>query len=141
MIELEVLTDSSIQAIDITDPVRARVHAASGFLWLSTPHTTAALILCEADSDMLADLARVATGLMGPFEPFSHRRNDNPNASAHLMSSIFGTQLVLPIAGGQLGLGTYQRIVLVELDGPKKRRVQLDVLPVLLTGAGEAPPQ
>jgi len=141
VIELEVLTGESVQAIDITDAVQARVHAASGFLWLSTPHTTAALTLCEADSDMLADIARVAAGLMAPFEPFRHRRNDNPNASAHLMSSIFGTQLVLPIADGQLGLGTYQRIVFVELDGPKQRRVQFDVLPALATGPGEARPR
>lgn len=140
MIELEFLSETFLQAIDITDSVQARVHAASGFLWLSTPHTTAALILCEADSDMLADIEKAAAGLVAPLGPFSHRRNDNPNASAHLMSSIFGTQLVLRIADGQLVLGTYQRIVFVELDGPKQRRVQFETLPVLGTGLGEAGP-
>jgi secondary thiamine-phosphate synthase enzyme len=72
---------------------------------------------------MLEDYEKVAAGLPAPFEPFRHHRNDNPNAAAHVISSLAGTQLILPVEGGELGLGTWQRIILLELDGPKTRTI------------------
>ncbi len=131
MTELELVTSTRIQALDITDLIRGRVPAGPALLWVSTPHTTAALILCEADAEMLADIETAAGGLVAPLEPLTHHRNDNPNSAAHLMSSLFGSQLVLRVAAGELALGGYQRIVFVELDGPKRRTVQLEALPVL----------
>ncbi|MGH3452253.1 MAG: secondary thiamine-phosphate synthase enzyme YjbQ, partial [Haloechinothrix sp.] len=101
---------------------------AEGFVWLSVPHTTCALILCEADDDMLRDIEHVAEGLFSPFEPFKHRKNNNPNAAAHLFAAVAGTQLVLPVFDGQFGLGTYQRLILVELDGPRDRTIQIAAL-------------
>jgi thiamine phosphate synthase YjbQ (UPF0047 family) len=75
---------------------------------------------------MLADIETVAGGLLKDFEPFRHHKNDNPNAAAHLFSSLAGTQLLLPVVDGHVKLGAYQRIVFVELDGPRQgRRVQI----------------
>ena len=65
----------------------------------------------------------MAAGLPAPFEPFKHHRNDNPNAAAHIISSFAGTQLVLPVVDGELVLGTWQRLILIELDGPKTRTI------------------
>jgi thiamine phosphate synthase YjbQ (UPF0047 family) len=73
---------------------------------------------------MLRDLERCAVDLLRPLEPFQHNKNNNPNAAAHLFSSLMGTQLLLPFEG-RVVLGTYQRIVFLELDGPRTRRVQL----------------
>jgi secondary thiamine-phosphate synthase enzyme len=72
---------------------------------------------------MLEDYEKVAAGIPAPFEPFKHHRNDNPNAAAHIISSFAGTQLTLPVEGGQPLLGTWQRIILIELDGPKTRTI------------------
>ncbi len=124
MTGLVVQSDRAIQAIDLTDHLLDRTWP-DGLLLLSVPHTTAALILGEADTDMLDDYERVAAALFAPWEPFKHHKNDNPNAAAHLVSSIAGTQLLLPVRDGRLSLGTYQRIVFLELDGPKSRRVDL----------------
>jgi secondary thiamine-phosphate synthase enzyme len=125
MIELAITSTSAIQALDVTDLVQTNALAdGDGFLWASCPHTTAALLLCESDPEMLRDLERTAADLLGPLQPFQHNKNNNPNAAAHLFSSLMGTQLLLPFEGKVL-LGTYQRIIFLELDGPRARRVQL----------------
>lgn len=122
MIELKLETSAAIQAIDITDRVTALAWP-DGFAWIGCPHTTAALVIGEGDPDMLEDYERVARDTYAPYEPFKHHRNDNPNAPAHLVSSFAGTQLLFPVVGSRLVLGTFQRIVLIELDGPKPGRV------------------
>jgi secondary thiamine-phosphate synthase enzyme len=127
MIELQLHTERHIQALDVTEQVSSR-RWPNGFLWIACPHTTAALVLGEADPEMLADYEKAAAGLFAPFEPFAHHKNDNPNAASHLLSSVAGSQLVLPVIDGRLALGEYQRIVFLELDGPRTRRLQLATL-------------
>lgn len=139
MTEFQVSSQGRIEALDITDLVPSQ-QCPDGFIWLSCPHTTAALLLCESDPEMLRDLERCAAQLLAPIQPFEHNKNNNPNAAAHLFSSLIGTQLLLPVREGKLQLGTYQRIVFMELDGPRQRHVQLEqfsALPVA-PGRGEA---
>lgn len=127
---LSVVTERAVQAIDITERIVDRPWA-DGFLWIACPHTTAAILIGESDQDMLEDLERIARELFAPWEPFKHHKNDNPNSAAHLVSSIVGSQVLLPVQDGRLVLGTYQRIVFLELDGPKAARtVQLASIPV-----------
>lgn len=122
MKKIEVATERSVQALDITDRISAEAWP-DGWLILSVPHTTAALIIGENDPEMLEDYEKVAVELPAPFEPFKHHRNDNPNAAAHVISSFAGTQLMLPVVEGKLMLGTWQRIIFIELDGPKTRTI------------------
>ncbi len=122
MKEIEVQSERRVQALDITDHVIAHSWP-DGWLILSVPHTTAALIIGENDPEMLEDYEKIAVGIPALFEPFKHHRNDNPNAAAHVISSFAGTQLVLPVVEGELVLGTWQRVIFIELDGPKTRTV------------------
>ena len=131
MIELQVQSKSKIEAIDATELITTRIWP-DGLLWISCPHTTAALVVGEGDDDMLADYERAAAELFEPYQPFRHHKNDNPNTAAHLVSSIAGTQLMLPVQGGRVLLGTYQRIIFLELDGPKARHLQAVSIPVLV---------
>ena len=120
--DLRIESARRIEARDVTDLLLAEV-LPDGFAWCATQHTTAALLVCEGDPDMLLDIERTAEGLFAPFEPFQHRRNNNPNAAAHLVSSTFGTQLVFPVVDGRIQLGPWQRVVFLELDGPRERRI------------------
>ena len=135
MIEFEVLTSARVEAVDLTDRIVGR-EWPNGLLWVSCPHTTVALVIGEADADMLADYERIAADLFAPFEPFRHHRNDNPNAAAHLVSSLAGTQLLVAVTDGRVDLGAYQRIVLIELDGPKPRRIRLASIPTPRNSGG-----
>jgi secondary thiamine-phosphate synthase enzyme len=127
---LSVRTEARIQAVDVTSQVanRLRDAAASGWVMLNVPHTTAAIVITEADPDLLRDLEKTAQGLLAPLEPFTHHKNGNPNASAHLLSAFLGTQALVSCHNGQIQLGTYQRLVLLELDGPKERQIAITLL-------------
>lgn len=125
MPELAVQTHRKVHALDVTDEVLA-LHLDGRFAFIGAPHTTAAVLLCEADPEMLEDLERVAAQLFAGFEPFRHRKNDNPNAAAHLMSGFIGAQIVRPVRDGAVELGTYQRILFLELDGPRDRTLRVE---------------
>jgi len=133
MRSIDIATERAIQALDVTDRVTTR-RWPNGFLLLSVPHTTAALILGENDPEMLEDYEKVAAGLPASYEPFKHHRNDNPNAAAHVISSFAGTQLILPVEDGSVVLGTWQRIIFIELDGPKARSLLVGSLPAITGG-------
>lgn len=124
MIEFELKTNRRIEALDITDIV-AGGEVPDGVHLVSTPHTTAALLLSEVDEELLVDIEHVAAELLRPLEPFTHARKNNPNAAAHILSSLAGTQLLVEAADGALFLGRYQRVVFLELDGPRTRRVRV----------------
>jgi secondary thiamine-phosphate synthase enzyme len=98
-----------------------------GFALFYMPHTTAALILCEDDAELREDIVKAAEAMFAPLRPFRHIRNNNPNTEAHLFSAIAGTQVMVAIEHGKLDLGTYQNLLFVELDGPKKREIRCKV--------------
>ncbi|MGB3909787.1 MAG: YjbQ family protein [Pseudolysinimonas sp.] len=122
---ITIETDRPYQATDVTDLVMRAVPAGHPAVVVSVPHTTCALFLSEVDDELLRDLERVGETLLGQFEPFTHARNGIANGAAHIVSSIFGTSVVLTVGDGTLQLGRYQRIVLLELDGPKQRLLEV----------------
>jgi secondary thiamine-phosphate synthase enzyme len=54
--------------------------------------------------------------------------HDPSHAPAHMIASILGPSLALPIAGGRLALGTWQSVLLIELDGPRERTIHVQFL-------------
>lgn len=124
--ELQVRTEKNREIVDLTDRVSSLAAGlADGIALLSAPHTTVALLVSELDDELRRDYLKIADRLFEHVRPFAHIRNDNPNTEAHALSAMFGTSVVLPVTGGKLVLGTYQRILLFELDGPKARIVSL----------------
>ena len=121
-LRFEVVTERRTQAIDITHLLTSRTWP-DGVLLVSAEHTTAALFLGESGSEMSADYERVAAGLVERLGPFEHEPWNPGNAQAHVLSSFIGTQLLLPIEGGRPSLGTWQRVILLELDGPRRRSI------------------
>lgn len=125
---IAVATTTSTEAIDITDAVMEAVGNTSGGLALiHSEHTTVALVIGPSDEGMLNDYVRVGQRWLADCGPFEHIENDNPNGEAHLLSSFGGTRLLLPVDAGGLRLGTWQRILLLEYDGPRTRNVDIDV--------------
>ncbi len=124
-----VQTSRKTEVVNVTAQLAALLPAgATGLAHFSVPHTTAALIICEDDDELRADLVKAAENLLADLRPFQHRRKNNPNAEAHIISALSGTTLTLAVIDGQLDLGTYQHILLLELDGPKEREIRCAVL-------------
>jgi secondary thiamine-phosphate synthase enzyme len=127
--EVEVRTNAHLEFQDITSRLQQAVADSGvreGVCHVFVPHTTAGLTLNENwDPDVRGDLVR-ALEAMVPGISFRHGEGNSP---AHLLSTLVGTNETLLIQGGQITLGTWQGVYLVEFDGPRRRRVAIKIVP------------
>jgi secondary thiamine-phosphate synthase enzyme len=107
--------------VDITGHVATALDGAGdGVCHVFVPHTTAAVVINEsADPDVARDLV-AAYRAMVPRITFAHAEG---NSDAHLLATLLGSSVTVPVENGRLRLGTWQGIFFVELDGPRSRRV------------------
>lgn len=126
--EFDVNTNRKFESIDITERVRPLVRGfQEGVAVVTVKHTTCSIIINEAEEGLMEDFLSWARRIAPPEGQYSHNRIDN-NGHAHVISAIIGNSRTVPIINGNLDLGTWQRIILLEFDGPRKRRVQVDIL-------------
>ncbi|WP_290900068.1 secondary thiamine-phosphate synthase enzyme YjbQ [Ferroglobus sp.] len=126
MIVVETRRRSEI--VDITDEVRRKVRESgvnSGIALIYTPHTTSGLIINEAESGLIEDIVEALDEIV-PKISFRHNRIDD-NADAHIKASIVGNSVIVPVENSDLVLGTWQRILFIEFDGPRRRKVYVRV--------------
>ena len=128
MLRFELQTTRPTEAIDVNHLFDDRSWP-DGLLLVSVEHTTAAIFLGESGSEMFADYERVAAGLVEPHGPFLHETWNPGNAQSHVLSSFIGTQMLLPIRGGRPDVGTWQRVIFLELDGPRRRSIAVASIP------------
>lgn len=116
------------QLLDITSFVQQAVEASDvleGVCHVYVPHTTAALTLNEnADPTVPQDLLEAFEKLL----PDVRWRHTEGNSDAHLLSTLIGASLTIPISEGELRLGRWQAVYFVELDGPRRREVWVTCL-------------
>jgi secondary thiamine-phosphate synthase enzyme len=127
--EFTVSTHNTYEVVDITRLV-AEIVADSefdeGICSVYVPHATAAIVINEnADPNIGNDLLD-ALGKLIPEGVWRHDRMDN-NGAAHIKAAILGPGETVPVHEGRLVLGTWQAIMLVDLDGPRTRRVVVTV--------------
>jgi secondary thiamine-phosphate synthase enzyme len=117
------------ELLDVTALVRSAVRRAGvrdGMCTVYVPHTTAGLTINEnADPDVATDLLRWAEELLGDERRFKHWEG---NSGGHILSSIFGCSATVPVENGDLALGRWQALYLVEGDGPRERQLRVTVL-------------
>lgn len=126
---LAVKTARLKEIVDLTERIQALVRRAKmreGLCALFVTHTTAALTTGEIGEGTEQDLLEVAEQII-PSIRFRHA-HDPSHAWSHMAASILGASLTLPIAEGRLALGTWQSVMLVELDGPRERTVYVTLL-------------
>ncbi|PIZ41993.1 secondary thiamine-phosphate synthase enzyme YjbQ, partial [Candidatus Aquicultor secundus] len=98
-----------------------------GIALVYVPHATAALIINENERGLISDMTAAISDLIPRDRRYEHDRIDD-NAWSHLTSAVIGCSLTIPITGGRLECGTWQNIFLVELDGPRRRKVIVKVI-------------
>jgi len=127
---IEVSSQQHRQLVDVTRFVQEAVGAsgvADGVCHVFVPHTTAAVCLNEnADPDVPRDILAALTAMV-PAVQFAHAEG---NSDAHLLSSLVGVSVDIPIAEAELRLGRWQAIYLLELDGPRRREIWVTCLRV-----------
>ena len=130
MERLKIKTDRLKQVVDLTDRVNALIgkrRMTEGLCCLFVTHTTACLTTGEVGEGTEKDLLDVVQEII-PKIDFRHG-HDPSHAWSHMASSILGPSLSVPVSSGKLVLGTWQSVLLVELDGPRDRDVHVTLIP------------
>jgi secondary thiamine-phosphate synthase enzyme len=126
--EIRLTTERHTQLVDITERVREAAGEGAAVL-VYVPHTTAAVTINEhLDPALLEDVERAMNRVVGDEWEWNHDDVDGPNAPSHMRSSLLGPQVLVPLDGGKLALGTYQGIFFCEFDGPRERKVYVTTL-------------
>ncbi len=123
--EIVFSTSRRFQLIDITHRVEEIVRRSgvrNGICLVFAPHATAAIIANEHESGLMEDILTKIEELVEPGRGWKHNIIDD-NAHAHIGSALIGADRVFPVRDGRLIRGTWQNIFLVEMDGPRSRRV------------------
>jgi secondary thiamine-phosphate synthase enzyme len=125
MHRLAIKTHKKREVIDITQKLEAvlwkQYEDKSGICQLSLLHTTAALTTADLDPGTDLDMLD-AFELMVPKLDYRHEHNPE-HVPDHILSAMIGTTVSLMVESGLLLLGTWQRVVLIELDGPREREL------------------
>src|SRR5688572_24464606 len=138
---IRIDTEHPTQFIDLTSDLEAFV-TTSGIQWgllnIQALHTTAAIVVNEHEPLLLMDM----TGLLERLAPIAALyRHDNitlrtvncmlgepPNGHSHCRALLLGSTAALNVIDGEIQLGRWQRVFLVELDGPRTRDISLLLL-------------
>ena len=126
--QFTVDTKNQVDLADITAQVRSIVHESDveeGSVIIFVPHTTCGITINEnADPDVKADMIRELNKMV-PFEDgYAHGEG---NSAAHIKASLMGSSVTIPLVKGEMVLGTWQGIYLFEGDGPRTRRVIVQI--------------
>lgn len=137
---IEIKTNSKEEAIDITDIINSNIRKYdnnknnnnkskkdSKVCLLFVLHTTAALLINEGlDRNLIKDIMNNLKSVV-PEKDYLHNSIDK-NASAHIKSCFLNTHLLIPLHDSRLFLGEYQRVFLLEFDGPRTRKIFFELL-------------
>jgi secondary thiamine-phosphate synthase enzyme len=129
MEHLKIKTERLKQVVDLTDQLNRILSdniMAEGLCCVFVTHTTACLTTGEVGEGTEQDLLDVVEQMI-PKIDFRHG-HDPSHAWSHMMSSILGPSLTIPVLDGALMLGTWQSVLLIELDGPRERDVHVTLI-------------
>jgi secondary thiamine-phosphate synthase enzyme len=127
--KISISSKRNKQVLDITSKVEqvvSRSAVREGLCNVFVTHTTAAITTGEAIEGTDEDLMEVLQRLI-PHVDFRHA-HDPSHAPDHMISSILGPGVSVPVANGKLQLGTWQRILFVECNGPRERDCVVTVI-------------
>ena len=135
---IELQTEQGISLYDLMPELRKSVVQSAiqnGFVTVTSQHTTTAIAINENEARLIADIKSFLTRLIPPDDRYLHNDialrdcpPDEPeNAHSHLAAMLLGSSEVITLASGELVLGQYQSVMLYELDGPRKRKVSVQI--------------
>jgi secondary thiamine-phosphate synthase enzyme len=131
MRRLSLRTERRTQVVEITALVQDAVGTTEGAaaVLVYVPHTTAGVTINEnADPAVARDFERALERIVGDGWGWEHVEANEENAPSHIRAALMGPQVVIPLDGGRLALGTWQGIFFCEFDGPRERTVLVTTL-------------
>lgn len=109
--------------VDITDEVERFVSGESdGLVNISLPHATAGLALMELGSGSEADLLERLEAIFPKNHSYRHSHGSQGHGRDHLLPALISPTLTLPVIEGRVGLGTWQRVAMIDINVDNPRR-------------------
>ena len=135
---IELDTGEGISLHDILPDIKLSVAKSgikNGFVTVTSQHTTTAIAINENEERLVEDVKTFLNRLIPPGDKYLHNDialrdcpPDEPeNAHSHLAAMLLGSSEVIALAEGELVSGQYQSVMLYELDGPRSRKVNVQV--------------
>jgi secondary thiamine-phosphate synthase enzyme len=130
--QIPVLSKGDFYAVNITDQVREIVQTADiqeGSALVYYCHTTGTVLLIEHEAGILVDIADVLENIAPYVANYKHhQRGYDTNGAAHVRAALLGVSVTIPVVEGDLLLGTYQEVIMIDMDpGHKERTVVVQV--------------
>ncbi len=125
-----VRTTKTKQVVDLTDDLNALLRQEgfrAGLCHVFCLHTTAALTTADLDPGTDLDMLDAFTAMV-PNLQYRHP-HDPSHTPDHILATILGPDVTVPVQEGRLVLGTWQRVVLFEFDGPRQRNLVITFIP------------
>ena len=128
---IPVATGSEPAVVDITDDVvRFIAGLGDGLLSVFVPHATAGVALIETGSGTESDLVDALDRLLPRDQRWRHRHGAEGHGADHVLPAFVAPSVTIPVVSGRLALGTWQSVVLVDLNRDNlERSVRLSFLP------------
>ena len=135
---IELMTNDGISLHDIMVEIKKAVQDSgirNGFVTVTSQHTTTAISINENEERLVEDVKRFLKRIVPPTDKYLHNDielrdcpEDEPeNAHSHLAAMLLGSSEAIALSEGELVLGQYQSVMLYELDGPRTRRVNVQI--------------
>lgn len=135
---IELDTGQGISLHDLMADIRDAVADSgirNGFITVTSQHTTTAITINEHEARLLEDVKAFLVRLIPPGDRYLHNDihlrdcplDEPENAHSHLAAMLLGSSGVISLVDGDLVLGQYQSVMLIELDGPRRRKVNVQV--------------
>ena len=129
--EIKIKTKGPYDFMDITDMVNEILKESgikNGILSLFSLHNTACIIIQENDETIFKDIEEFFNRILPLNIKYNHNYEGNINATAHIKTNLLSQSLCIPIKDGKLLLGTWQRIIFLELFEPRERKVFITII-------------
>lgn len=123
-------TSKRMEILDITLEVQKIIDESSifnGVINVYSKHSTSAIVVNENETGLLKDFENILNEIVPENNGYKHDISDN-NADSHLRSLFLGSSETIPFSDKKLDMGTWQSVFFVELDGPRKRGVELTLI-------------
>ena len=131
MPEFTISTAKSEEVIDMTERVESIVRKSGvkeGLCLVYVPHTTACVLITEADGAVEQDVLNSLSSIVPKSSKYRHEHGAPGHGASHVKAALLGPSKAIPVSEGSLKLGTWQRIVFFELDGPRERRIIVELV-------------
>jgi secondary thiamine-phosphate synthase enzyme len=135
-LQISLQTDRAHQFVDLTDEVQRAVGRSgfsNGFAVITSQHTTASIVVNEHEPELLKDLDAFLDSIAPESRAYAHNAvaclpGERPNGHSHCQALFLPSSATIPIVNGNLVIGRWQRVFLIELDHARSRNVTLSVV-------------